>query len=211
MEVDKDLERQYRNKLMIIATLIIIYSISGGSLSPDFSLAGAKLSFSAPQNLVRLAVVVMIFFWWRHRQITADIRRKIKSDAYDGVYTPDYLLQKIRKNGYKDGGALHGYTEGHYIRVKFNEEDMYDDECVSVQVMWSGILSFNIYVVYSSRESNHPVRSYEMSLKNFRDRFAIALLYWWSFSKNAWSKPDFGDAILPTLTMAISVMSYTYN
>ncbi|WFC15424.1 hypothetical protein [Aeromonas salmonicida] len=211
MEVDKDLERQYRNKMMIIATLIIVYSISGGSLSPDFSLAGAKLSFSAPQNLVRLAVVVMLFFWWRHRQITVDVRHKIKVDAYRGCYIPDYLLRKIRENGTRNGSAMHGYSEGCLVGVKLTDDDQYEHDFISVQVMWARLLHITIYVIHSSREDRRPTASYEMTLTNFRDIIAIILPCWCSFARNAWSKPDFGDAILPTLVMVIAVISYLYN
>ena len=47
-KMDKDLERQYRKNLMVVASIVLIYSIAGGRMAPDLSLFGAKLQFSRP-------------------------------------------------------------------------------------------------------------------------------------------------------------------
>jgi len=67
MEVDKDLEQQYRKNLMIVAGVVFIYSIAGGRMGNDLSLFGAKLIFSHPVWLEYAMVMMMCFFWWRQK------------------------------------------------------------------------------------------------------------------------------------------------
>lgn len=54
MTDDKDLERQYRKNLMVVASLVLMYSIAGGQMTSDLSMFGAKLTFSRPEWLDRV-------------------------------------------------------------------------------------------------------------------------------------------------------------
>lgn len=62
MELDIELERKYRNKVMLISAMLFIYSISGGQFMPEIGLWGSKVIFNSPENIVHAIANYHVLF-----------------------------------------------------------------------------------------------------------------------------------------------------
>lgn len=211
MAVEKDLESQYRNKVMFIASLIAFYSIAGGSIPAEISLLGAKLTFKSPRYLEILLIFVMAFFWWRHRQFSADIRRRMKMETYQSVMIPIWMRTYIEKNGTQNGSALHDLTIGYPVGLDVTEDEIYGPCYINAGVRWDGVLKIFLWVIYLPKDDNGIPISSEMYLDRWQDRVLFVMWYWWAYLVHAWEKPEFGDATLPSLAVHGALLSYTFN
>lgn len=206
-----ELEAKYRNKLMLIASLIIIYSVSGGALPGEFSFLGAKLLFKHPANLELAALIVMLFFWWRHRQCSIEIRNKIKADAYEAMEIPLWLRTKINADGYRDGSVLFEHRDGYSVGVEVEYEEQFGGDTINGYAKWSGLFNIDVWIIYGSRDNSYLPSSRDLNLNEWKCRWAFMWRYWFSYLKNSWRIPDFGDAVLPTIVMMIALTSYLLN
>ncbi|WP_421242933.1 hypothetical protein [Aeromonas enteropelogenes] len=212
MESDVELERKYRNKVMLISSMLFIYSISGGQFMPEIGLWGSKVIFNSPENIVHAIAIIMIYFWWRHFQLSTKVRHEVKIQAYATMVIPIWMREVIRDKGAKNGCVLHEPINSYPVGFEATyEEKLPGEDYISLGANWFGLCNIYLWVTYSNRYNPNDITSYEMYLKNLQERVSFVFIYWCSFVKNAFFKPNFADAILPSIVMLISLTSYLYN
>lgn len=200
MSVDKDLERQYRKNLMIVASLVLMYSIAGGQMTSDLSMFGAKLTFSRPEWLEYAMVFVMCFFWWRHWQVSKDIRNDIRNQAIHNAKLPNYVYEHIKIRLCDRFGC----SEDDYVV----RPSIYGVEIAEKAIPFSDSGTvFNltdvgfINVIFSGGSETFEFKlDSTWCIASFKYRVA--------WVTNAIHQTQFGDAILPTLTSMAAITSY---
>lgn len=200
MTDDKDLERQYRKNLMVVASLVLMYSIAGGQMTSDLSMFGAKLNFSRPEWLEYAMVFVMCFFWWRHWQVSKPIRKDMFENSLRGFVLPSFMNERVRHDACK----IFGLDEGKYISrwaynsIQIMPENSWDNDGHFFVLNDVGFLSVTL--------SEHG----GMCIKYRMDRvwLACSVLYRRQWLRNAIHETHFGDAILPAITTILAMTAY---
>lgn len=208
MADEKDLESHYRNKVMFITSLIAIYSIAGGSIPAEISLLGAKLTFKNPRYLELLAIVVMAFYWWRHRQYSSAIRGRMKVETYQSIVIPQWMCRKIETKGLHGRARDHVSDSGYKVSAQILKDGM---QCYSAGAKWNRLFGINLWIKYVSKNDGEDPEYAEMQLDSWIDRILFIVWYWWAYITHAWVKPEFGDATLPSLAVHGALLSYAYN
>lgn len=201
MADDKELERQYRKNLMVVASIVLIYSIAGGQMASGLSMFGAKLNFSRPEWLEYTMVFVMCFFWWRHWQVSKSIRENVILDACNGFEIPSFMYGRIKRdvcqklNFNEDEFEVRWAYGG--VQVK-RHESPYDNDGYIMKVGRIGFIS--VTLTYLS----------EISIQYKFDRawLVCGLLYRKAWIQNAIRESKFGDAILPSILTISALVSY---
>lgn len=203
-KTDKDLERQYRKNLMVVASIVLIYSIAGGKMAADLSLFGAKLQFSRPDLLEYAMVAVMCFFWWRHWQVSGWIRvdrmkrilastkvAEITKETLSKLVIPEHITRK------KEAG---------FILASINVT-IPDEVSVIVEKVNLRAISLNLSFYFNGMYDHVPVTL------RFRDTplgfMFIQCSYFRAWITNAIEDTHFGDAILPSLTTISALIAYS--
>ncbi len=201
MADDKELERQYRKNLMVVASLVLIYSIAGGQMASGLSMFGAKLNFSRPEWLEYTMVFVMCFFWWRHWQVSKSIREDVILDACNGFEVPSFMYGKIKRDVCQklnlNENEFASIWEYDGVRVRHHESH-YENDGYLIKVSRVGFIS--VTLSYLS----------EISIQYKLDRawLVCGLLYRKAWIQNAIRDPKFGDAILPSILTITALVSY---
>ncbi|HHQ4529475.1 TPA: hypothetical protein ACSP1Y_003271 [Aeromonas hydrophila] len=115
-----ELERQYRKNLMIVSTIVLIYSIAGGSFGNDLSFSGAKLVFSRPEWIEFFMIAVMFFLQWRHWLISGDIRRHHRSEVLNELFLPSKYIRFL-KCAFNPGATFERVDNDGYAIMKCDE------------------------------------------------------------------------------------------
>lgn len=186
MAEDKELERQYRKNLMVVASIILIYSISGGHIASDLSMFGAKLTFSRPVLLEYAGILMMCFLWWRHWQVSGVIRMHLGKNILRNM--PITWLTKIHDHPLLD-----------YAPSK------YEDVGNGLGMRKTGIRFEIVRQQWDEKKAEMVWRQVDTS------GFSAAKLlagWFWSGINQAIKNPQFGDAILPTLITIIAGATY---
>ncbi len=55
---------------------------------PEIGLWGSKVIFNSPENIVHAIAIIMIYFWWRHFQLSTKVRHEVKIQAYATMVIP---------------------------------------------------------------------------------------------------------------------------
>lgn len=187
MADDKDLERQYRKNLMVVASIVLIYSIAGGKMAADLSMFGAKLQFSRPDWLEYAMVAVMCFFWWRHWQVSLDDRNRFLNAILSGVnlkWIDDRLLEPnnlhVELRDYIDQG------NGLFIKLTRRGPE----------------------VIYRVHDEYGDVSQFTAAINGFQTQAMIYYQLTRSAIISIIVKPHFGDAILPSVTTMAALIAY---
>jgi hypothetical protein len=210
-KMDKDLERQYRKNLMVVASIVLIYSIAGGKMAADLSMFGAKLQFSRPDWLEWAMVVVMCFFWWRHNQVSADLRARQRSMALRKMVLPNMVLDDLFQT--KNGNPP--YLEG---------DDRWDEVCASRQYHEEFGPISRFYILYTrpfyisvgsgefyARGDVEPFDGWQTSIHKVHHKLSILFAYVCSYVRYAFKSPEFGDGILPSLVTLAALLAWSFN
>ncbi|WP_323900295.1 hypothetical protein [Aeromonas caviae] len=200
MTDDKDLERQYRKNLMVVASLVLMYSIAGGQMTSDLSMFGAKLTFSRPEWLEYGMVFLMCFFWWRHWQVSKFTRATIKDTALHNVVLPSYVYERIKiKLCEKFGCDQDKYVVGPSIYgTEIAEANSpFSDSGIIFHLTGVGFISVRF-------TGGSEVFCFKLDFT-----WLIASFHYrktWVY--NAIHQTQFGDAMLPTITATIAISAY---
>ncbi|MGL4206394.1 MAG: hypothetical protein ACRCRW_09805, partial [Aeromonadaceae bacterium] len=200
----KDLERQYRKNLMVAASIVLIYSIAGGQMSSDLSMLGAKLKFSRPEWLEYAMLSIMIFFWWRHWQISHDIRDNITQIVFEkcrlSCASIRYAINdKVKSPFSVISVSLARNPSAYLISLSENSSVYSEVRLNSLHPIVIDFGSLNTYFNCDERQLfEYPLRAkLYVSLDYFRAYVVCAIKF-----------PDFGDGVLPNLISLVSCIAY---
>lgn len=209
MADDKELGRLYRKHLMIVSTVIFIYSIAGGKFANKIELFGAGLTFNNPKLLEICAVLICIFMTWRHvllckGEIPGFFSRPLWRIAAPKMAV-DFVNETIQKvidakeceaieAGYlKEKGALSVCIKD--LRVTGIHFSSFTIDAVN-QIGFSETEKHTIcFTVYK-----HPV---SFCIINFRYRMLML--------RDALFETEFGDTLLPLLFSVAALCAYIIN
>lgn len=211
MEADKDLEQQYRKNLMIVAGAVFVYSIAGGRMGNDLSLFGAKLIFRHPVWLEYAMVMMMCFFWWRHRQVSYSIRSNFVKNVYGNLIIPKWVYRKLMRNGKKESTVKfddYGWEKIHKpLRSHWDGPEGYEVMYLSHGVLCGGVVA---YLQYENESAENLLSEREIQI-SWLMRLSLCMAYIRSFSMISYKKPEFGDGVLPTIFFAIALGGWVIN
>ncbi|WP_155400147.1 hypothetical protein [Aeromonas hydrophila] len=212
MEADKDLEQQYRKNLMIVASVVFVYSIAGGQMGNELSLLSAKLTFSHPVLLEYAMVIIMCFFWWRHRQVSYNIRRDFVKKVYGNLIIPKWVYRRLMREGTKHIEPI--YYEGP-DRVEIHAPlRPFWDVPEEVGILWlsGGVRSADIiaYSLYENESTDNLLSDIKIKM-SWLMRFCLCMAYTRSFIMISYKKTEFGDGVLPTIFFAIALGGWVIN
>ena len=197
-------EENYRKNLMLVASIISIYSIAGGGFDSELAIAGAKLKFSNPQYLEYASIVVLLFFWWRHWLVSVELRDEFNNHVNRNVITPNFIVELIEKRAYGKNVKEFDILSDRYWNGSPNISDALFYKL--------GFLQFMYVLPHVDKEGREKSYKYEF---NFKSNPKIFLLVNYAYRK-AWLKSVllnkyFGDAILPSVVSVIALTTYIYN
>lgn len=204
MSDNKDLERQYRKNLMVAASIVLIYSIAGGQMSSDLSMLGAKLKFSRPEWLEYAMLSIMIFFWWRHWQISHDIRDNMNQIVFDNLRLSctsiKYaVMNKLREQPIEIKRAF--YSKPTMYQFNLSEcESVFSD--IRLKSLRPIAIDFGCF--YSKFYGDYN----QFSKYSLRAKLFVLLDYLRTYIVCAIKFPDFGDGILPNLVSVVACIAY---
>ncbi len=212
MEVDKDLEQQYRKNLMIVAGVVFIYSIAGGRMGNDLSLFGTKLTFSHPVWLEYAMVMMMCFFWWRHRQVSYNIRRDFGKKVYGNLIIPKWFYRRLMREGIEPIEPAY-YDNPDRVEIHAPLRPFWDGyEEVGILWLSGGVCSADIaaYSLYENESAENLLSDIKIKI-SWLMRLSLYMAYVRSFIMVSYKKPEFGDGVLPTIFFCIALFIWVVN
>jgi len=202
MADDKDLERQYRKNLMVVASIVLIYSIAGGKMGSDLSMFGAKLIFSHPEYLEWAMMVLMCFFWWRHGIASKDIRREMISAVLNATKVPLYVQRACVEKIEREARAE---TEAAGLNINPSHNFTSNREFIVGAI---GFIRVTVWVDYSKADNYVTEKFIINVLMNPLQFILVTARYRIGWLKHAALEMHFGDAILPSITWIIAVLAF---
>lgn len=210
-KTDKDLERQYRKNLMVVACIVLIYSIAGGQMGDDLTMLGAKLKFSRPDWLEYAMVAVMCFFWWRHWQVSAGIRKVHNRDAALGTRIPDRVVEHLIANGVSTTAFL--YLDDPWFEVRVNRK-FYDEFGPSANYLLLLVKPFSVFLAnaeYYDNQHHEPMSGKMVKVESMTHKVLIIIALLKSYISCAIKKPEFGDGLLPGFMSYAALCAWLLN
>lgn len=189
---------------MVAASIVLIYSIAGGQMSSDLSMLGAKLKFSRPEWLEYAMLSIMIFFWWRHWQISHDIRGNISQIVFKKCRLSCSSIRYAINNKVKSpfsviSVSLASKPSAYLIGLSENSSIYSEVQLNSLHPIAIDFGSFNTYFNCDERQL------FEYSL---RAKLFVSLDYLRAYVACAIKFPDFGDGVLPNLISFVACITY---
>lgn len=201
VEDSNEVERLYRRNSLFGASVILIYSISGGSLNPDISVGMAKITFSNPIALEYSMILVSIYFCWRHWLVSKSLRRKLLESVYKARTEFKWASKRLDVlSEYLIDDVVHYLDDlGQSIPVVQVHKELYKIGFINIQ--------------YKIHFKNNPQRIEIKDLnvwvfKNPLLFMAVNLKYRNAWFKNAISNTHFGDGFLPLTLTLVAVILY---
>ncbi|HGY1013668.1 TPA: hypothetical protein ACNUUK_001948 [Aeromonas salmonicida subsp. smithia] len=220
MPEEKELERQYRKNLMIMASVMLVYSIAGGEIVGDISMFGVAIKFNQSGYLDWLGLIVMYFLWWRHWLSSSFIRQSMKELVIQEGVLSARSVKKI----------LECMLPGHEVTIKPPGVSLAPNNkhqlVVGVGGGRSTLAELRMHTIYPmqvhfgstiidlinglqsefeyTRDSVYKVSSKLVKLH-------VAFDYWRWFVICAIKYPSFGDGLLPTIIVGLSSILFIVN
>ncbi|MBL0612251.1 hypothetical protein JD508_18655 [Aeromonas jandaei] len=210
MSDEKDIERQYRKNLMLVASIVFIYSIAGGQISSELSLFGAKLTFHRPEWLEYAMVVIMCFFWWRHCQVSVKVREEHLKKVYKNMRLHKWVFRRLMRDGNKSAQVK--YDSDGWARI-YGVPKCLDDDGARVELYWLRRVFFGGYLAFmdfANQSDDHPWHEREIKI-SLAMRFSLFISYLRSLIVVSYKDPEFGDGVFPTLLFIVSSIAWVQN
>lgn len=210
MAEDKELERQYRKNLMVMAGIVFIYSVAGGQMSTELSFFGAKLTFKSPERLEYAMLVMMCFFWWRHCQVSVKTRKGHLKKVYDNFRLHEWVFDQLMRDGNKEAQVKHE-AEG-WERI-YGIPKVREDQCARIEIYWLRRVLFGgriAYMDFANNTDKRPWHEREIVISPVM-RFFIFISYVRSSVVVIFRDPEFGDGVLPTIVFVFAAASWILN
>ncbi|MGL6576508.1 hypothetical protein ACSZOM_10195 [Aeromonas hydrophila] len=202
--MSSSVEENYRKNLMIVATIISIYSIAGGGFDSELAIAGAKLKFSNPQYLEYASIVVLLFFWWRHWLVSVELRDEFNEHVNRQVTIPVSIVRLIERNAYGEDVKPFDIISGrHWNTFPEIENASFKEMCFS---------HFMYSLADVDDEGRNRSYTFKFSFKsNPRNFCLVNYLYRKSWLKSVLLNTSFGDSILPSIITLVAIATYAIN
>lgn len=198
-------EENYRKNLMIVASIISIYSIAGGGFDSELAIAGAKLKFSNPQYLEYASIVVLLFLWWRHWLVSYADRESFNLALASRAVVPKEIYKKANE----------------VLKVKEIESQvvsgngfLQSDYCINdLSMDFIGLLKVSYQLKYTRGGvgGNEPEEIALLLVSAPIVFLRINCNYRKEWIKLVLFDTRFGDAIFPSVMTFIAFVSYSYN
>ncbi|MFB2927566.1 hypothetical protein [Aeromonas hydrophila] len=228
----------YRNRVLSISAGLMVYAIAGGSVSTvdkdnasesaaEITLFGVKLLFSRPSWLVWAALILVVYFWWRHYQLTTKNKCRFYEDVYRNIVIPSSVVDKITKYGDAGCDDIVQSEYNYGIEVKRDDITRDDIECYRdniVLIKKLGLAKYELtmfklssyafdYHVRHGRlnDFNSQADTVSFETKRLVDRAQMFLLHCRAFVSLSLNSPSFTDAILPDILTFMSVFVVIIN
>lgn len=223
----------YRNRVLSISAGLMVYAIAGGSVSTvdkdsaaEITLFGVKLLFSRPSWLIWAALILVVYFWWRHYQLTTKDKNHFYDEVYRNIIIPSSVVEKIKSG---DGGCddviQSDYNYG--IEVKRGDVTREDIECERdnmVYIKKIGLARYELTMFkLSSYAFDYHVRhgrlnyfnshadTISFETKRLVDRIQMFFLHSRAFVSLSLKSPSFTDAILPDILTVMAIFIVIIN
>lgn len=220
MPEEKELERQYRKNLMIMASVMLVYSIAGGEIAGDISMFGVAIKFSKSGYLDWLGLIVMCFLWWRHWLSSGFIRESMRELVIqEGVLS----ARSVRK-------ILECMLPGREVIIKPAGVSLAPNnkyQCVVgvgsgissvVELRMHTICPIQVHFGGSTIDLINGLQSEFVYTRNSAYKISskivklhVAFDYWKWFVICAIKYPSFGDGLLPTIIVGLSSILFFVN
>lgn len=211
-KAEKDLEPQYRKNLMIVASIVLIYSIAGGKMAAEFSMFGAKLQFNRPELVEYAMVLVMCFFWWRHWQISGDARKEHTRKKYYYMILNAALFDRLIASKNEATSVL--YEPNEWSRIFGVPIDLLIDH-TKKELYWKRKPFFGgdlAYIELSSGEDSDAFPFVEREIEiSWWMRMPMMCSYIKAFFIASIRDTEFGDAVLPSFISLLALVFWCIN
>ncbi|MBM0511424.1 hypothetical protein [Aeromonas hydrophila] len=228
----------YRNRVLSISAGLMVYAIAGGSVSTvdknsttesaaEITLFGVKLLFSRPGWLIWAALMLVVYFWWRHYQLTTKNKGRFYDEVYRNIVISSSIVDKITKYGNAgcDDIVQSEYNYGiEVIRGDITRDDMECGQDNIVFIKKIGLAKYELTMFeLSSHSFDYHVRHGQLNYFNGQadtvsfeterliDRVQVFLLHCRAFVSLSLNSPSFTDAILPDILTFMSVFVVIVN
>ena len=220
MSDEVDIEHQYRKNLMIISSVLLIYSIAGGEINGEINLSGVGVRFKNSGYLEWIGLIVMYFLWWRHLLVSKDIRDRMNSQVFIhlklsalsikrifGEFIPGVLISVNPK------GCSLTPDSPYEIPVELGSgnfvlADLRVTKIMPIQVSFGSAVAG---AVKALNDDFHYSRMSEYRMRRCLTKFIVAIDYWRCFVSCALKYPSFGDGVLPSLIVISSTIAFFVN
>jgi hypothetical protein len=201
VEDSNEVERLYRRNSLFGASIISIYSISGGSLNNDVSVGFAKITFSNPIALEYSMILVALYFCWRHWLVSRSLRMKLLEYTYRTVSDFKWVSHELDTVSESLKSSVNHYLDeqGESIPVVTHHKTFSN----------IGFVEINYHICFENRPGKYEFRILRLSFFKMPFLFmAINLKYRCAWFKNAVNNTHFGDGFLPLTLMSVAIALY---
>ena len=220
MTEDRELERQYRKNLMIISSVMLVYSVAGGEIGGEINLSGVAIKFKNSGLLEWLGLLIMYFLCWRHWLVSGDIRKEMNELVIaEGrlsswcvkrvirTFLPERTVSLNEKNSSLSPRNKNEYSIGIDSNLKFLGEVKFHSVFPLRLFFGHGTIDMinNLQGDFKyTKDSIYGVSSWLVKL-------GVAFDYWRCFALCAFKYPSFGDGLLPSLIVVTSTIAFIVN
>ncbi|CAD7534735.1 hypothetical protein G9455_11725 [Aeromonas hydrophila] len=215
-----DVEHQYRKNLMIVSSIMLIYSVAGGEFGGDITLSGIPIRFKSPQYIEWLGLVIMYFLWWRHWLVSESIRDRMKMlvmgrlvlSAWSVMNIFREFLPRRKVTVNPEGCCL--TSDNKWMRPvgfgdgKYTLSDLRVFSIAPVEVFFGPEVEKVINHLNGDRKYDFRT-AYRMNL--FRTKCSVFIDYCRSYVLCALREPSFGDGLLPSIIVVASTIGFILN
>lgn len=201
IEDSNEVERLYRRNSLFAASIISIYSISGGSINSDVSVGLVKITFSNPRALEHSMILVALYFCWRHWLVSRPLRMKLLEYTYRTVSEFKCVSHKLDVLSETLKNSVNHYLneQGESIPVSIHHKAFSN----------IGFFEVGYHVCFENRPGKFEFRDLNISILKEPVLFvAVNFKYRCAWFKNAVNNTHFGDGFLPMTLMLVAMALY---
>jgi hypothetical protein len=217
-----ELEQQYRKHLMIISSILLVYSASGGEIGNGLNFSGMNISFKNSQYLDWMVFIALQFFWWRHWQISSFVREKmwqdIESEKVLSERTVLLIMKSLLPQSIIEGERTRPYattmngSKTKYV-LFFGEGrtslcELRYKKLLPVEIYFGSTTVLMINSLQSefslTKDSIYKIGSIGVFLSLLIDVSRVFVI-------KAIRNPEFGDGVLPSITAGLATIAFFCN
>ncbi len=192
----------YNSKpLTVIAIVVFIYSVAGGSFNGSLSLLGATLIFSKPILIEYMAIFATVFLLWRHVVSTWPDLKGCRQEIIDGTdihRASNYFESKVRDN--------HKETD---LESDNSERDIARN--INIKLVGANYCSFTVLVTYFMDGETYSEEYSVGMIEHFLLNLYMQKQFAKSFLRTVFIKPNFWEIYYPIVLSALALFCYVEN
>ncbi|MBL0559258.1 hypothetical protein [Aeromonas hydrophila] len=205
IEDSNEVERLYRRNSLFVSSLIAIYALAGGRIDGEVSAVVIKIHFSQPYVLEFSMVLVSVYLWWRHLLVSKSIRSELEKEA----------ISKTRCNGYVGRWVERMQKKAKDAQVKKFPELAIAAAAQPIYTMLLSDVGFSkITLSHTDVDFSGQRMTRNMQVDLFSNPIAFAVVnakYRYSWFSQSIFNTHFGDGVLPSIMIALSMMAYFFK